>query len=131
MNSTPSNTLHVAFIPANLFDPIKIVQITSDLSSMYPIIGCDIVEPVALDTNYKSNLWVDEEALCKANPIINLRASCLAGRPVYGNAIFAGEKMTEDGPEIDTLCIPCPKIFFDLLQQEAIKIFDGSFDKAS
>lgn len=114
--------LSVAFIPVGLSEPIKVVQITNKLSSMYPIIGCSMVERVPLHPSYKSNLWVDEEGLLKDQPQVNIRASCIAGQTIYGNAIFAGEKITEDGPEMVSLCIPCPKQYFDMVQKEAEQI---------
>ena len=83
---------------------------------MYPIIGCDIVERVALNAHYKACLWVDEEAVCKSAPL-NIRASCLLGRPIFGNAIMAGEDAEGN---IVPLSLSCPKVFFDLLEKEAV-----------
>jgi hypothetical protein len=111
------NIIPAAFIPVNNSIKVSVIEITDKLSSMYGPIGCSIVEPVALNENYHACLWVDEEALCKSAPI-NIRASCLAGRPIYGNAIMAGEDADKN---IVPLSITCPKIFFDYLDEEAVR----------
>jgi hypothetical protein len=114
MNST--STIPAAFIPATLHEKISVVEITNDLCSMYGPIGCGIVERVALNPHYKACLWVDEEAVCKSAPL-NIRASCLLGRPIYGNAIMAGEDAEGN---IAPLSLSCPKKFFQLLEDEAV-----------
>jgi hypothetical protein len=48
-------------------------------------IGADIGELVR--TPHKFELWCDEEALCKADPQINYKASLLAGQPIVGSVI--------------------------------------------
>jgi hypothetical protein len=116
MNST-TNNIPAAFIPATSTEKISVIEISSSLSSMYGPIGCDIVEPVALNEHYKACLWVDEEALCKS-ATLNIRASCLAGRPIYGNAIMAGQ---DEEYNIVPLSLNCPKIFFDFLEEEAVR----------
>lgn len=123
--STTNNNIPAAFIPANICDPIKTVDITTDLSSMYPIIGCTIVEPVALHRSYNATLWVDEEGFCKQN-ILNLRASVLCGRPIVGDAIMAGT----DGKKIVPLSLNCPKILFDSVQAEAEAIYEQTLHGA-
>jgi hypothetical protein len=119
MTSTNTNTLYAVTIPACITQPVKIVEITSDLSSMYPIIGCSIVQPMPVPGKMVKDaaLWCDEEALCKADPVFNARASILVRYPIFGDTILAGD----DGQKIVTLSLPCPKVFFDILQQEAEK----------
>jgi len=115
MNST--TTIPAVLLPVSLNEKISVVEITNDLSSMYPIIGCDIVEPVALNAYYKACLWVDEEGICKSAPL-NVRASCLLGRPIYGNAIMAGQ---DEEYNIVPLSLNCPTVFFQMLEEEALK----------
>lgn len=101
-------------IPANISVPVTIVDISSDLSSMYPIIGCDLVQPLTIGID-GTLLWCDEEALCKADPAFNPRASILARTPIFGDTILAGD----NGEKIVNLQMDRPKVFFALLQQEA------------
>jgi hypothetical protein len=115
MNST--TTIPAVLLPVSLTDKISVVEITNDLSSMYPIIGCDIVVPVALNAHYKACLWVDEEGMLKNDPL-NVRVSCLLGRPVYGNAIMAGQ---DEQYNIVPLSLNCPTIFFQMLEEESVK----------
>ena len=116
--STASN-IPAVFIPASMTQPITVVQINRELRSMYPILGCEIVERVSLNKNYRAALWVDEMGLLR-DAGLNLRASCIAGRHIYGDAIMAGE--CADTFDIVPLCIDCPKVFFDMVEEEARKI---------
>lgn len=113
--STASN-IPAVHIPASMTQQITVVEITRELSSMYPIIGCEIVERVSLDKNYRAALWVDEMGLLRDAPL-NLRASCIAGRHIFGDAIMAGE--CAETFDIVPLSIACPKVFFDMVEQEA------------
>jgi hypothetical protein len=114
---TTTNNIPAVIIPVKITEKVAVIDITCHLSSMYAPIGCGIVEPVALNETYNACLWVDEEALCKSAPL-NIRASCLAGRPIYGNAIMAGEDADKN---IVPLSIACPKIFFESLEEEAVR----------
>ena len=109
--------LYAVKIPADLAVPASVVGISDDLSSMYPIIGCDIVQPLRTPDVDGALLWCDEEALCKVEPKYNVRASILARTPIFGDVILAGD----DGEKIVTLHMNCPKVFFDILQREAKK----------
>lgn len=109
-------TLAAVKIPADINVPASVVDITSDLSSMYPIIGCDLVQPLTIGID-GTLLWCDEEALCKAEPTFNVRASILARTPIFGDTILAGD----DGEKIVNLQIAVPKVFFNALQREAEK----------
>jgi hypothetical protein len=119
MTSTNTNTLYAALIPADITKPVTVVEITPDLSSMYPIIGCSIVQPMTVPSKMVENavLWCDEEALCVDAPVFNARASILVRYPIFGDTILAGD----NGEKVVTLSLPCPKVFFDILQQEAEK----------
>ena len=127
---TTTNIIPAAFIPVNNSIKVSVIEITERLSSMYGVIGggCDVVARVALNENYNACLWVDEEAMLKNAPL-NIRASCLAGRPIYGNAIMAGEDAQYN---IVPLSIACPKIFFDYLDEEAVRfVYDIVKEQAS
>jgi hypothetical protein len=115
--STASN-IPAVLIPATLLNEIKVIEITPELSSMYPIIGCDIVERVALNSYYSAAIWVDEEGMLKDAPI-NLRASCIAGRPIYGDAILAGE---DKDYNIVPLLLNCPSLFFKSVEEEVANL---------
>jgi hypothetical protein len=116
----------VALIPTDPSQPITVIDIDNTLQSMYEHIDCDIVERVALNGVYKACLWVDEEAILNGSEM-NVRASCLAGRPIYGNAIMAGED--SDG-NIVPLSLNCPKKFFDFLEEESIRFLQELIKEA-
>ena len=123
--STASN-IPAAFIPATFLKEITTIEITPELSSMYPIIGCDIVERVALNPHYHAAIWVDEEGLLKDAPI-NLRASCIVGRPIYGDAILAGE---DKDYNIVPLLLNCPSMFFKRVEEEVANLLMESLQDA-
>ena len=128
--TTTNNNIPAALILVNNATKVSVIEITDSLSSMYGVIGggCDIVARVPLNENYNACLWVDEEAMLKGAPL-NIRASCLAGHPIYGNAIMAGEDAQYN---IVPLSIACPKIFFDYLDEEAVRfVYDIVKEQAS
>jgi hypothetical protein len=112
-----TTSIPAALIPARTSEPITVIEITDRITSMYEAIGCDLVERVSLDSHYKACLWVDEEGILHRLPM-NIRASCLAGRPIFGNAIMAGEDAEYN---IVPLSLACPKMFFDFLEEEAVR----------
>ena len=59
----------------------------SGLSDMYRLIGCDMVECVAVDA--KTDLWVDEEGLLKSDnkPWVIFKG---AHSPLKGNVLITG-----------------------------------------
>lgn len=65
------------------------------LPDMYAALNCDLVEVVQAHAFPQVALWCDEEALCKGDPELNMRASVLAGRPIYGPVLVVSE--TRDG----------------------------------
>ena len=84
----------------------------SYLPSMYSRMRCRIVERLACQPVADSCLWVDEEALCRSEPPpINLRASILAAREVYGDCILAGD----DGMRTINCKVNMPAKFFGML----------------
>jgi len=117
MNST-TNNIPAALIPADMTAPIAVVMIGKRVSTMYPIIGCDIVERIAISPTYTFTMWGDEEARLKDCPQLNVRASCIAGYEVYGNVILSGDK---DG-EIAPLLMDCPAIFFREVEKKAAEV---------
>jgi len=123
--STASN-IPAVLLPANFLREITTIEITKELSSMYPIIGCDLVERVALAPSYHAAMWADEEAALKSSPI-NLRASCIAGRVILGDAILAGE---DDGYHIVPLLLNCPALFFKSVEEEVARILKETLYEA-
>jgi hypothetical protein len=115
--STASN-IPAVLLPASFLREITVIEITPELSSMYPIIGCDLVERVALAPAYHAAIWVDEEGLLKDAPI-NLRASCIAGHAIYGDAILAGE---DAECNIVPLLLNCPSLFFKSVEEEVTRL---------
>ena len=115
---TTTNDIPAAFIPADMTAPIAVVKIGKSLCSMYPIIGCDIVERITIHPAYKFTMWGDEEARLKNDARLNLRASCIAGYEVYGNVILAGDKNREIAP----LLMDCPGLYFRELEKQAADI---------
>jgi hypothetical protein len=88
-----TNNIVALLIPADLAAPMKPVEITTDLASMYPIIGTTIVQPVALRHFPDCMLWMDEDIMCHPNNCVpNLRATVLAGIGLYGTAILVSEQ---------------------------------------
>lgn len=64
----------------------------SYLPSMYLRMHCRIVERLACAPVPNACVWADEEALCKGDaPPMNIRASILTAREVYGDCILAGD----------------------------------------
>ena len=97
---TTVTTITAFFIPADPNTPMRgqeVRRFDEDglcLPDLYAVIGCSLVEAVHVDgfvAHGGMSLWCDEEALCKGDPELNLRASCLAGRRIYGNALLISE----------------------------------------
>lgn len=61
------------------------------LNEMYGELGCDLVTAVQSPCFHGLTLWCDDEALLRADPELNLRASILAGQPVYGPVLVVSE----------------------------------------
>lgn len=95
------NTIITFKIPADLDTPCCPVPVghkdedSLHLPDMYAALNCDLVEVVQAAFFPQIALWCDEEALCKGEPELNLRASILAGRSIYGPVLVVSE--TPDG----------------------------------
>lgn len=116
--STTAPNIPAVFIPATLLREITVIEITPELSSLYPVIGCEIAERVTISPEYHAAMWVDEMGLCKDAPI-NLRASCIAGRALYGDAVLAGEDAEGN---IAPLVLNCPSQFFKTVEEEVANL---------
>ena len=107
-------------VPADLFD----IHDKSIVKVLYERIGCDLVERVSVQPEVcqrvgRMALWIDESGLLKNSPRINLRASILAGRELYGNAVLCGDS----GADIESL--PLNKMmmaFVVALSAEAVEL---------
>ena len=105
-----TTTISVLLIPADLNLPCTMVNIRRGdyaLIDMYKHMDCDYVQRLA---TLKKNmiLWVDEEGSIeslKRKPVLNVRGSILAGQPIMGNVILAGQDSLYgvDGIEFDTI----------------------------
>lgn len=102
--------ISVLLIPADLTKPCSMVNIRKGdyaLIDMYKWMDCDYVQ--RLETPKKNMiLWVDEEGSIeslKRKPVLNVRGSILAGQPIMGNVILAGQDSLYgvDGIEFDTV----------------------------
>ena len=102
--------ISVLLIPADLTLPTSMVDIRRGdyaLIDMYKHMDCDYVQ--RLETPKKNMiLWVDEEGSIeslKRKPVLNVRGSILAGEPIMGNVILAGQDSLYgvDGIEFDTV----------------------------
>jgi hypothetical protein len=102
--------ISVLLIPADLTKPCAMVNIRKGdyaLIDMYKWMDCDYVQ--RLETPKKNMiLWVDEEGSIeslKRKPVLNVRGSILAGEPIMGNVILAGQDSLYgvDGIEFDTV----------------------------
>jgi hypothetical protein len=115
--TTDTRTIHAAFIPVRMTDPVKVVPVSRDLSDLYSLIGCEMVErvsfPPAIVSRVSIEMWVDEEGALKADRVMNIRASIIAGRVIFGNAILSGES-NDSG--LTTLYLDCPKSFIDRVE---------------
>ena len=102
--------ISVLLIPADLNTPCTMVNIRKGdyaLIDMYKHMDCDYVQ--RLETPKKNMiLWIDEEGCLeslKRKPVLNVRGSILAGEPIMGNVILAGQDSLYgvDGIEFDTV----------------------------
>ena len=105
-----TSIISVLLIPADLNKPCTMVNIRkgdSALNDMYTHMDCNYVQ--RLETPKKNMiLWVDEEGCLdsiKGKPVLNVRGSILAGQPIMGNVILAGQDSLYgvDGIEFDTV----------------------------
>ena len=105
-----TSIISVLLIPADLTKPCTMVNIRKGdyaLIDMYKWMDCDYVQ--RLETPKKNMiLWVDEEGSIeslKRKPVLNVRGSILAGEPIMGNVILAGQDSMYgvDSIEFDTV----------------------------
>ena len=105
--------ISVLLIPADLNKPCTMVNIRKGdyaLIDMYKHMDCNYVERLQTPKKNMMNmiLWVDEEGSIeslKRKPVLNVRGSILAGQPIMGNVILAGQDSLYgvDGVEFDTI----------------------------
>ena len=102
--------ISVLLVPADLNLPCTMVNIRKGdyaLIDMYKHMDCNYVE--RLQTTKKNLiLWIDEEGsieTLRGKPVLNVRGSILAGQPIMGNVILAGQDSLYgvDGIEFDTI----------------------------
>ena len=102
--------ISVLLVPADLNLPCTMVNIRKGdyaLIDMYKHMDCNYVE--RLQTPKKNMiLWIDEEGsieTLRGKPVLNVRGSILAGQPIMGNVILAGQDSLYgvDGIKFDTV----------------------------
>jgi len=126
MSTAP--TVNALFIPADIGPACRTITLHNNdyvLQGVADCIGCEYVETVTLlpiireGIGMPTDMWVDESGLLNDSPI-NVRASIITGRRIYGNAVITGRKMTREG---DTICDlkfkSCVLEFLRLLQNTA------------
>ena len=77
---------------------VVLPELHKTLPAMYALIGCSFVERVSCLVLPMSRLWVDEEGGLqrvefqgKRSPLLNVRASILAGQRIWCNVLVCGE----------------------------------------
>ena len=77
---------------------VVLPELHKTLPAMYALIGCSFVERVSCLVLPMSRLWVDEEGGLqrvefqgRRSPLLNVRASILAGQRIWGNVLVCGE----------------------------------------
>ena len=77
---------------------VVLPELHKTLPAMYALIGCSFVERVSCLVLPMSRLWVDEEGGLqrvefqgRRTPLLNVRASILAGQRIWGNVLVCGE----------------------------------------
>lgn len=84
-----------------------------DLSKIAKELGfewCEIVRPYGLKRRFV--MLVDEEGLCKGNPVPNIVGSFWYGETIVGNIMVLKEVMGPEGPELSGLTDEeCEEVF--------------------
>jgi hypothetical protein len=108
---------------------VVLPELHKTLPAMYALIGCSFVERVSCLVLPMSRLWVDEEGGLqrmefggKRSPLLNVRASILAGQPIRGNVIVCGEDING---AMENLVIKKQDEVLDIIQEAAeVLVFD-------
>lgn len=79
--TTPGCPVQIGYSPEN----------GMNLNEMYGELDCDLVQVVLSPCFPGVAVWCDEEALLKCDPELNLRASIIAGQPIYGPVLIVSE----------------------------------------
>ena len=116
MTTTSTVTVPAVLLPTAINENIRVVEVTKDLASMYPIIGCELVEIVPVNPAYEFTMWCDEEGMLKGSPL-NIRASVIAGRHIFGNVILTGGK-----EEIEAFKMDCPAEWFQAVEEASASV---------
>ena len=75
-----------------------------------------MVEIVPINHAYDFTMWCDEEGYLKGSPL-NIRASVIAGRHIFGNVILTGGK-----EEIEAFRMSCPAEWFQSVEEAAASV---------
>lgn len=115
---------------------VVLPELHKTLPAMYALIGCSFVERVSCLVLPMSRLWVDEEGGLqrvefqgKRPPLLNARASILAGQRIWGNVLVCGEDC--NGTMVD-LVVEREDEVLDIIQLGAEElVFDRITGKAT
>lgn len=115
---------------------VVLPELHKTLPAMYALIGCTFVERVSCLVLPMSRLWVDEEGGLqrvefqgRRAPLLNARASILAGQRIWGNVIVCGEDC--NGTMVD-LVVEREDEVLDIIQVGAEElVFDRITGKAT
>jgi hypothetical protein len=108
---------------------VVLPELHKTLPAMYALIGCSFVERVSCLVLPMRRLWVDEEGGLqrvefqgKRSPLLNVRASILAGQRIWGNVIVCGEDI--HGAMVD-LVVEREDEVLDIIQISAEELVFG------
>ena len=111
------NTITTYKLPVTVTTPGCPVQIGNDrydgldLNELYEELDCDLVTAVQSPAFPGLTLWCDDEALLKGEPELNIRATILAGQPIYGPVLVVSEDAQRDNrswsPDNPLPFVPC------------------------
>ena len=116
---------------------VVLPELHKTLPAMYALIGCTFVERVSCLVLPMSRLWVDEEGGLqrvefqgRRTPLLNARASILAGQRIWGNVLVCGEDcngtmvdlvVEREDEVLDIIQVGAEELVFDHIKQGGSK----------
>lgn len=118
---------------------VVLPELHKTLPAMYALIGCTFVERVSCLVLPMSRLWVDEEGGLQGHrvefqgkrpPLLNARASILAGQRIWGNVLVCGEDcngtmvdlvVEREDEVLDIIQVGAEELVFDRITGEATR----------
>mgnify|MGYP003123291302 CR=1 FL=1 len=114
---TSKNTIDVFFIPADMDEPCKVVNIKDDWQGMAKLINAQYVDVVQIFSgkHVRLDIWVDDEGLLFDKPY-NRRASVFTSQSLVGDALLAGSNSKGESLSVDGSMV---KKFYTFLKGDA------------